>query len=136
MDIPSATVLGHREPELVPETWVYARGDLASPKEKVTASLPSFLGGGDLSSADCTGRCVPLARKKLALWLTQPDHPRLFPVTQAPCGVIPMAVTSYLWGSSTDNTERADMSETSCSPERPPNKIPKRTLPFTTCLCS
>jgi hypothetical protein len=75
MDIPTATVLGHREPELVPETWVYARGDLGSPKEKVVASLPSFLGGGDLSSSDCAGRCIPLARKKLALWLTQPDHP-------------------------------------------------------------
>ena len=75
MDIPTATVLGHREPELVPKTYVYGRGDLDSPKEKVSASLPSFLGGGDLTGGDCTGRCIPLARKRLALWLTQPDHP-------------------------------------------------------------
>jgi hypothetical protein len=75
MDIPSATVLGHREPELVPETRIYFRGDLGSQKEIVHAGLPAFLGGGDISSEDCAGRCIPLARKQLALWLTSPAHP-------------------------------------------------------------
>ncbi|MEX2261422.1 MAG: PSD1 and planctomycete cytochrome C domain-containing protein [Bryobacteraceae bacterium] len=75
MDIPSATVLGHREPELVPETRLYGRGDLSNKGEKVGPGLPAFLGGGDLNSDDCSGRCIPLARKKLALWLTQADHP-------------------------------------------------------------
>ena len=75
MDIPSATVLGHREPELVPETFIYARGDLASARDKVGPGLPAFLGGADLHSDECSGRWIPLVRKKLALWLTQPDHP-------------------------------------------------------------
>ncbi len=75
MDIPSVTVLGHREPELVPETHIYFRGDLGSQKEIVKAGLPAFLGGGDIGSEDCAGRCIPLARKQLALWLTNPAHP-------------------------------------------------------------
>ncbi len=75
MDIPSATVLVHREPELVPPTYIYPRGDLELGKEKVTAGLPSFLGGPDIVSDDCSGRCIPLARKQLALWLTRPEHP-------------------------------------------------------------
>ncbi len=74
-EIPSATVLGHREPELVPDTFTLSRGELTLRREKVAAGLPSFLGGDDLAVADCVGRCVPLARKELALWLTQPDHP-------------------------------------------------------------
>jgi hypothetical protein len=75
MDIPAATVLGHREPELVPDTHVYFRGDLGSAREKVGAGLPSFLGAGDIAADGCTGRCIPLARKQLALWLTSPEHP-------------------------------------------------------------
>jgi hypothetical protein len=75
MDIPTATVLVHREPELVPDTYMYFRGELDSRREKVSAGLPSFLGGGDIQSDDCTGRCIPLARKQLAVWLTRPEHP-------------------------------------------------------------
>jgi hypothetical protein len=41
----------------------------------VPAGLPSFLGGGDIVADDCSGRCIPLARKQLALWLTSSDHP-------------------------------------------------------------
>lgn len=74
MDIPTATVLGHREPELVPPTYIYHRGELSSAREKVSPGLPAFLGGGDID-ADCSGRCIPLARKQLALWLTGPEHP-------------------------------------------------------------
>ncbi len=75
MDIPTASVLGHRDPALVPETHMYGRGELSLKKESVQAGLPAFLGGGDIASEDCSGRCIPLARKQLALWLTQPDHP-------------------------------------------------------------
>ncbi|MFN0172962.1 MAG: PSD1 and planctomycete cytochrome C domain-containing protein [Bryobacteraceae bacterium] len=74
-EVPSASVLGHREPELVPDTFTLSRGELTLRKEKVPAGLPSFLGGGDLAADDCVGRCIPLARKQLALWLTQQDHP-------------------------------------------------------------
>jgi len=54
---------------------VYPRGDLELGKEKVTPGLPAFLGGGDIAADDCAGRCIPLARKQLALWLTRPEHP-------------------------------------------------------------
>jgi hypothetical protein len=75
MDIPTATVLAHREPELVPETATLKRGELSQSIEKVRAGLPGFLGGADIASDDCSGRCIPLARKQLALWLTRPEHP-------------------------------------------------------------
>jgi mono/diheme cytochrome c family protein len=75
MDIPVANVLGHRDPALVPPTYIYGRGEMSLKKEKAGAGLPAFLGGGDIPSADCSGRCIPLARKQLALWLTEPDHP-------------------------------------------------------------
>ena len=75
MDIPVASVLGHREPELVPETMLFSRGEMSLPGEKVGAGLPAFLGGGDITTDECSGRCIPLARKQLALWLTRPDHP-------------------------------------------------------------
>lgn len=75
MDIPTASVLGHREPELTPETTLLSRGELSLPGAKVQAGLPSFLGGADITTDDCSGRCVPLARKQLALWLTGPGHP-------------------------------------------------------------
>ncbi|MFN7924890.1 MAG: PSD1 and planctomycete cytochrome C domain-containing protein [Bryobacteraceae bacterium] len=74
MDIPVASVLGHRDPALVPPTFVYSRGELSLKRDKMQAGLPAFL-GGDVQFDDCSGRCVPLARKQLALWLTQPDHP-------------------------------------------------------------
>ena len=76
MEIPTASVLGHLDPALVPATHLYSRGELSLKKERVAAGLPAFLGGGDIVSGDCSGpRCVPLARKQLALWLTEPDHP-------------------------------------------------------------
>src|SRR5574341_2378682 len=44
------------------------------------------------------------------------------PLNHLPACVTPICVTSYLAGSSTESTDRADMSETSCSPERPPKR--------------
>jgi hypothetical protein len=38
--------------------------------------------------------------------------------------VIPIGTGSYLSGSSPRITDAADASETSCSPERPPNNTP------------
>ena len=73
MEVPTATVLGHEQPELVPTVYVLSRGDLSRPKEAVQPALPAIL-------ARNTGREAALAgpfgsRKELALWLTQPDHP-------------------------------------------------------------
>jgi Protein of unknown function (DUF1553)/Protein of unknown function (DUF1549)/Planctomycete cytochrome C len=73
-DIPTATVLAHRQPELIPEVRLLARGELGLAKEAVRAGLPSFL--GDDTGIEAVGpHGVPYARKALALWLTQPDHP-------------------------------------------------------------
>ncbi len=73
MEVPTATVLGHEQPELVPTVYVLKRGDLSRPNEAVQPALPAIL-------ARNTGREPALAgpfgsRKELALWLTQPDHP-------------------------------------------------------------
>jgi hypothetical protein len=54
--------------------------------------------------------------------------------SQWPSWVMPICVTSNFWGSSTDNTDRAELSDTSCSPERPPNSKPKRILVMILCL--
>src|SRR3990172_7110608 len=42
------------------------------------------------------------------------------PVSHWPAGLMPTCVISYLSASNTDSTERADIRETACSPERPP----------------
>ncbi len=72
-DNPSATVLGHIQTELIPEVRVLERGDLDRPREKVGPGLPSSLANGvDFDEENLYG---PRYRKKLALWLTRPDHP-------------------------------------------------------------
>src|SRR5262249_42732402 len=42
-DIPSATVLGHIEAELIPDVYTLQRGDLGKNLVKVTAGLPAAL---------------------------------------------------------------------------------------------
>ena len=72
-DTPSATVLGHIQGELIPETRILERGDLDRPGEPVEAGLPRILGEGvDFRTNQGHG---PRHRKQLALWLTRPDHP-------------------------------------------------------------
>ena len=72
-DTPSATVLGHVQGELIPETRVLERGDLDRPGEPVEAGLPRILDEGvDFNANEGHG---PRYRKRLALWLTRPDHP-------------------------------------------------------------
>lgn len=72
-DIPSAMVLGPVLPELIPEIHVLERGDLGSRKAKVGPGLPASLSRGDeFENRDPNG---PRYRKKLALWLTSPEHP-------------------------------------------------------------
>ena len=74
-DIPSAMVLGPVAPELIPEIHVLDRGDLGNDRAKVGPGLPAALSGGDeFQTRDPNG---PRYRKKLALWLTSPDHPLL-----------------------------------------------------------
>ena len=72
-DVPSAMVLGPVMPEIIPETHVLDRGDLGSNKAKVGPGLPAaFSDGDEFEIPDPNG---PRYRKKLALWLTRPDHP-------------------------------------------------------------
>ncbi len=73
-EIPTATVLTHRAPELVPEVQVLQRGDLGHGIEKVEAGLPAFLGSVPVIEP-AGGHTIPQARKTLALWLSRPDHP-------------------------------------------------------------
>src|SRR5262245_48519803 len=50
------------------------------------------------------------------------------PAIQRPCLVMPIGRTSYLSRSSAAITARAEVSETSCSPDWPPNRTPTRIL--------
>jgi hypothetical protein len=73
MEIPTATVLGHEQTELIPDVYRLRRGDLRRPKEKMKPALPVIL-------AQQTGQGPTLpgpfgSRKALALWLTRPDNP-------------------------------------------------------------
>ena len=76
-DLPSATVLGNRVPELIPETYLLDRGNLGREKEKVKPGLPRSLTGendGKHFEPDLVG-IGPRYRRRLALWLTRLDHP-------------------------------------------------------------
>ena len=42
-DLPSATVLGHIEPELLPDVYILERGDFGKYKSKVGPALPAVL---------------------------------------------------------------------------------------------
>ena len=74
-DVPSATVLQDLPLELVPTTYMYSRGDVKMPLEKVTPGLPSALLADHDPSDLAMSPGGPRFRKQLALWLTKPDHP-------------------------------------------------------------
>ena len=74
-DVPSATVLKDLPLELLPTTWMYSRGDVKIPLEKVTAGLPGALLDNHDPSDLAMSQGGPRFRKQLALWLTKPDHP-------------------------------------------------------------
>ena len=72
-DVPSATVLAHVPPELIPDVYVLERGDLGREQSKAEPGLPAALSNGnEFEQADPHGA---RHRKRLALWLTHPDHP-------------------------------------------------------------
>jgi hypothetical protein len=71
-DVPSATVLGVQQTELIPETHILNRGDLDRPSAPVPPHLPSALAN---ASPMRPGPYGPRYRRELALWLTRPDHP-------------------------------------------------------------
>ena len=72
-DIPTATVLGHEEPGLIPAVHVLNRGELSQPGLEVAPGLPDALrraSGWNEPIPEYRG-----ARAALAGWLTSPDHP-------------------------------------------------------------
>ncbi|HTM53678.1 MAG TPA: PSD1 and planctomycete cytochrome C domain-containing protein [Pirellulales bacterium] len=73
MEIPTATVLGHIEPQLVPAIHILQRGDLDRPKSTVEPDLPRVL----REATNFAGPLSPAtsARKQFALWLTRGDNP-------------------------------------------------------------
>jgi hypothetical protein len=73
MEIPTATVLGHGDPALIPAVHLLNRGELDRPRETVAPDLPAALRRAMESAEPLAG---PYGKRKaLALWLTRPDHP-------------------------------------------------------------
>jgi hypothetical protein len=73
VEIPTATVLGHCDPALVPVVRLLNRGDLDRPRDPVGPDLPAALRRATAYSEPLPGPRG--SRKALALWLTQPEHP-------------------------------------------------------------
>ncbi len=74
-DLPTATVLGHLDSEIIPATYVLDRGDFGRNKGKVNPGVPAILNDGsepEEMPLDLEGARY---RKRLALWMTRPDHP-------------------------------------------------------------
>ena len=74
-DVPSATVLGHLKPELVPDTHLLNRGELSLKREVVGPGLPAVLRDNSVPDTLSMGPYGPRYRKQFALWLTRPTHP-------------------------------------------------------------
>jgi hypothetical protein len=74
-DVPSATVLGHIETELIPDVYILERGDLGKNKAKVGPGLPAALTDEEDPADLVMEPSGARYRKALALWLTRPDHP-------------------------------------------------------------
>jgi hypothetical protein len=74
-DLPVATVLGHMEPEMVPQTHILDRGDLGRNKAVVGPRIPAALNDGTQPEQMAAEPAGPRYRRQLALWLTRLDHP-------------------------------------------------------------
>ena len=74
-DVPSATVLGHLKPELVPDIYLLNRGELSLKREIVEPGLPAALRDNSVPERLSMGPHGPRYRKHFALWLTRPTHP-------------------------------------------------------------
>ena len=74
-DVPSATVLEHVKPELIPETYLLNRGELPRKGREVSPGLPRSLMDGSIPMNLPMEVSGARYRKQLALWLTRPNHP-------------------------------------------------------------
>ena len=75
MEVPAASVLEHYPPQLIPQVHLLRRGELAQPLEKVGPGLPSILADDSISFDPSSGTTALAYRKRLALWLSRPNHP-------------------------------------------------------------
>jgi len=76
MEVPAASVLVHYRPELVPEVHVLGRGDLSRELDRVGPGIPGILDDGSIRfEQQVAPETIATNRRKLALWLTRPDHP-------------------------------------------------------------
>ena len=74
-DVPKARVFRNRDPELVPVIYVLERGDLGKNLERVNAGVPRVLANDSNFQKSSISLGLPRSRSKLALWLSQPEHP-------------------------------------------------------------
>ena len=74
-DVPSATVLAEVKTELIPETHLLNRGELAGKQHLVHPGLPRVLRSDSVPARLSRGLNGLQYRKQLALWLTEPTHP-------------------------------------------------------------
>ena len=75
IEMPTASVLGHIDDELIPQIHVLSRGDLGQLKERVSPGVPAVLSPGMELEEWFPPSARHRSRKKLALWLSQADHP-------------------------------------------------------------
>ncbi len=73
MEVPTAAVLGHEQPELILPVNILNRGDLKRPRDKAPPDIPSVL----RRAMDWKDEFpAPFgSRQQLALWLTHTNHP-------------------------------------------------------------
>ena len=75
MEVRTASVLGHIDPELIPKIYVLNRGDLGKQNQLVHPSLPKAL-AQDIELNEILPKSTHRrSRKRLALWLSRTDHP-------------------------------------------------------------
>ena len=74
-DVPKARVFRNRDPELIPEVYILERGDLGKNVERVNAGVPRVLATNYNFQESSVPLVLQRSRSKLALWLSQPDHP-------------------------------------------------------------
>jgi hypothetical protein len=76
MEVPAATVLVHYPPQLVPAVHVLGRGDMNRELGKVDPGIPGVLDDGTIQfEPNQSQEAITENRRRLALWLTRPDHP-------------------------------------------------------------
>ncbi len=73
LEVPSVSVLGHENPDLVPAIHVLNRGELNRPEDLATPALPEAIRAASGWTAPVPG--VVGGRTALARWLVDPAHP-------------------------------------------------------------